>query len=199
MDINKPILYGSNQILVDQNLVFIGKRFDEKPHMDLLQLITENNISGCTMVMNKELRDILIAEKNIPSKETTKLRLHDTWCMIVATIYGQVIYDNEAFIMYRQHESNVVGAKTLSWKEKCIDKLNRLQTKKYKGARSRLSREIIDKFGEDLKKADRLNIETISNCNSIQGGVALCLNKRVRRTFKENDIELFLKCIRGWI
>lgn len=78
----EPALYCSNQILycdgIEKRL-----RYDMDPNYSLANCICNNRISGCTMVFNKKLRDILL--KYRPDDEIIKSRMHDTWVMIIAS------------------------------------------------------------------------------------------------------------------
>lgn len=41
----------------------------------------------------------------------------DVWVAMVASICGTIIYDKNGYILYRQHENNVVGARKKTRKE----------------------------------------------------------------------------------
>lgn len=61
-------------------------------------------IGGCTMVMNKALRDIVI------TYEPKFLQMHDVWIYCIAkAIHANVHYDPTPHMLYRQHDRNVVG------------------------------------------------------------------------------------------
>jgi rhamnosyltransferase len=61
-------------------------------------------IGGCTMVMNKALRDIVI------TYEPKFLQMHDVWIYCIAqAINAHICYDPTPHILYRQHDRNVVG------------------------------------------------------------------------------------------
>lgn len=125
-----PILYASNQQLVDEHLNNIGMRFNVEPKHGCLDTINRNKVSGCTMVMNNELRDIIRDENRTPSEEVISIRLHDTWSSIVANISGRLIYDEKARILYRQHGQNVVGG--IEKKELANSRIRCLNSKKRK-------------------------------------------------------------------
>lgn len=65
-----------------------------------------NDIPGCTMAFNKELRDISI-EKNIFSNEIV---MHDWWLALIGEFFGNIKFVNKKLIYYRQHSDNAVGA-----------------------------------------------------------------------------------------
>ena len=198
MDISS-VLYTSNQILVNEDLEEYVMRFDGEPRHDLSQEVAFNRLSGCTMVMNKEMRDMLIDEENQPDDYILDTRLHDTWVMLMATAFGKVIYDKEGRILYRQHENNVIGAKTLTLKEKLIDKYKRLTGKKYKGNRSKVACHMLKTFDSVMSEKNKAELRLFSECNSIKGAIHLMQNQSVRSTLRESNVLLFLKCLLGWI
>jgi hypothetical protein len=64
----------------------------------------QNNITGCTMIINKALRDI-----TLPIPEG--VMMHDWWIALVASSFGVIDHLPQTTVLYRQHGSNVEGAK----------------------------------------------------------------------------------------
>jgi len=94
--------------LVDQNLNVINKSFlnyqgiKEIKNINWKTLLVQNIVTGCTIIADKDIkRCSLPFPSNIP--------MHDAWLALVAAVYGEVHYINEALILYRQHDSNVIG------------------------------------------------------------------------------------------
>lgn len=71
----------------------------------LAELLVQNNITGCTMMINRALRELL------PFKMPSHLIMHDWWLGLTAAAFGRIGYVEEATILYRQHGRNEVGAK----------------------------------------------------------------------------------------
>lgn len=109
---NGPCLYCSNAILVDKNLKEIGKYNEDysKVHKTLEDVIQGPFAAGCTMVFNKALADYINKYINV---EYMDIAFHDRWVCFIAGAFGKIIYDNNAYIKYRQHEENVIGCKKL--------------------------------------------------------------------------------------
>lgn len=100
-----PKLYMSTYEVVnkDLELMFIREMHFERK-FTFEETILGRCPSGCTMVFNRALRDIV---KIYTPKYT---RMHDFWLLLSAELVGAVIYtDNNPQLKYRQHENNVIG------------------------------------------------------------------------------------------
>lgn len=104
-----PALYCSNKILVDRNLCPMKKQNQTQLRPGFGNAVVECICTGCTAVLNRELADILSAR--LPEHAI----LHDWWTYLAASYVGSVIFDRHAYILYRQHGQNVVGAKGGFW------------------------------------------------------------------------------------
>ena len=102
---NEPSLYLSALEIVDANLNKIETKLVEG-NFCLEGEIIKNFATGCTMVLNKKLLDI------INSYEPKYLIMHDSWITRVCyAIGGNVIIDQNSYIKYRQHSNNTLGYK----------------------------------------------------------------------------------------
>jgi len=105
-----PLLIFSDKEIVDENLqqicnsYFTLKNISKDWHLKFNQLCQQNVISGCTMLFNRAL-----INKALPIPE--KAYMHDWWLALVAHRCGQIVFIDQALIQYRQHHSNVIGAK----------------------------------------------------------------------------------------
>lgn len=101
----RPALYHSNVWLADRELVKGDLLFDERNGMHTFQTaLIDAGILGCTEVMNKtllKLSNLLLRDKKIPS--------HDRMVLLIAHLLGEVVYDNTAHMLYRQHGHNACG------------------------------------------------------------------------------------------
>ncbi len=104
-----PALYCSNKILVDGKLCRLKKQDMGRRRPGFGNAVVDCICTGCTAVMNRELAGILA------SKTPGHAILHDWWSYLAATYTGTVIFDRRAYILYRQHGKNVVGAKGGFW------------------------------------------------------------------------------------
>lgn len=113
-----PLLYYCGQRLVNEKNKLIGvHKLNGFRSMKARFILSD--IAGCTTVLNKKLRDIIVMYK--PSY----MLMHDTWILKVClAVGGKVHVDTEAHMEYRQHGNNTIGLGT-----GFVAKLNR--AKKY--------------------------------------------------------------------
>ncbi|MFS7194592.1 glycosyltransferase [Rahnella inusitata] len=104
-----PLLYCSAYDYVDQDLNFIG-RFTSLSDFSLNNLMIENCAPGCTMVFNASLRRKFLS-LDIPNI-SERIVMHDWFFLLLGLHNGKVIYDNNSYLLYRQHANNVVGKKS---------------------------------------------------------------------------------------
>lgn len=103
----EPVLYSCKKEIVDKNLKKLN-RDDAVPEKGLLNaLYKQNKASGCTMVFNHSMKQMLSKHR---IREKNDFMYHDSWAYKVAELYGKNIYDANKYMLYRQHGNNVVGA-----------------------------------------------------------------------------------------
>ncbi len=110
-----PLLVHSDLKVVDSGLNVISGSFWQYQHLDpresvvFSRLLMQNTVTGCTMFINDALRrKILTAEKGII--------VYDWWIALIAAAFGKIGYITYPTVLYRQHVSNAVGAKSWGWK-----------------------------------------------------------------------------------
>lgn len=107
--IEEPALYCSNKILIDSEANVILDNHKKMLRPGFGNAVIECICTGCTALMNRKLAE------NIREHMPGHAILHDWWCYLVACYVGQVVFDEEAYIWYRQHENNVVGQSGSFW------------------------------------------------------------------------------------
>jgi len=109
-DKRTPILIHTDLKVVNNNLNLISPSFrkyqnlDPNPQNLLPRLLVQNFVTGCTMMINKPLKDLIIP---IP----TQAIMHDWWIALTAANFGKIAYITEPTVLYRQHQQNTVGAR----------------------------------------------------------------------------------------
>ena len=101
---DKPALYGCYKKIVDMNLKPLSIN-DVAPKYGFLNTLFSNNVvSGCTMVFNNFLR-----EKYLACNEIDREIFHDSYLWKLCVMLGDVYYDYNSYILYRQHGNNTIG------------------------------------------------------------------------------------------
>lgn len=105
----QPVLVATDLVVVDESMNELSPSF--KAYMNLPKdivlnrLILQNNITGCTVMMNRKL---LLLAGQVEKPQYTLM--HDHFLAIIAVVFGQAVFLDEATIYYRQHGHNSVGA-----------------------------------------------------------------------------------------
>jgi glycosyltransferase involved in cell wall biosynthesis len=107
-----PLLVYTDLRPVDVNLreldtsVWRHGKHDPDCGKRLNRLVVQNMVFGCTILMNRALKDLVLP---IPEQAVQ----YDWWFALVAACLGRTDYVPEATLLYRLHGSNTVGA--LPW------------------------------------------------------------------------------------
>lgn len=100
----RPALYGSAQMLVDAELRPLRATSAWQRAPSLASALTENIITGCTAAINQPAIKLL-QRAGVPSG----VRFHDWWLYLVVSAFGNVVFDDEPTLLYRQHGGNQIG------------------------------------------------------------------------------------------
>lgn len=153
---DKPILYCSSTQLVDEHLKYIRSGIQYKNvKVSFENALVENMCTGCTAVLNRELCTLL---RDHTPRFTV---MHDFWLYLVSSCFGQVIYDTKSYILYRQHDNNVIG----STSSKFQNIKRRIQNfKKYRGQLTKQAGELLKTYNlpeeKEIITQDFLNTRT---------------------------------------
>ena len=176
----KPILYFCDKELVDANLNHL-----EHKKMNYIvsfeSAMIRNIATGCTMVMNKALVDL------INSYSPDYIVMHDAWIYRVCIAIGGIcIYDTEEHIEYRQHENNVIGAQ-----EGFFNRLKRRWKSFWNcdHSREKTSNELLKGYSKYIKHEYLEDLEQIAKYRkSFKHKVKLFFNKKMKTESLENNI-----------
>lgn len=105
-----PLLVHSDARLVDgAGRILHGSFFSHQGWdggaMALSRLLVQNNVTGCTLMMNAPLRRLVVQHA-----EPQSMYMHDWFIALTAAAFGHIIFIPEPLVDYRQHGVNVVGA-----------------------------------------------------------------------------------------
>ena len=92
--------HSNSAVLHGENISLKKSRCNEH---HLAQLLSENCVQGCTLVINKKARD-LIRSKNTPS-----VIWHDWWIGLVLSSVGRLMFVPGTDTLYRIHSQNTIG------------------------------------------------------------------------------------------
>lgn len=194
--INGPALYHSNLHVVDRDLNYIREMHDANVGKcdSKYTAFIENYATGCTMVFNRALMALL--RKGHPNQ----CIMHDMWVNTVASMLGTVVYDKNAYILYRQHDNNVVGTNT---KKKSIgafiiQKMKRLND--YNEPRLINATEFWKIYKDDLAEDEKEKVyEITSYKNNLKTRVKLLFDKDIHSKGFASDIKYRMLVIAGRI
>lgn len=107
---DRPCLVHTELQVVDSALGVICPRLSEYQGIEpqgltLGRLLAQNTVTGCTMMVNRTLRDAMIRYA-----DPSAIRMHDWWAALIAMRFGGLRFVPEATMLYRQHGDNSVGA-----------------------------------------------------------------------------------------
>ena len=100
---HQPLLYCGRLKIVDEHLSFRGLSKVPSRKPSFKNAIVENVADGCTSVFNVHLRDLIVG--SIPGSAL----MYDWWLYLVVSAFGNIVYDEEPKILYRQHPDNLIG------------------------------------------------------------------------------------------
>lgn len=108
-----PVLCHTDLSVADKDLNITHNSFFKMQKFDisktsLNRALVQNIVTGCTVMINRALLNIA---KGTNSNDVI---MHDWWLFLIASAFGRVEAINSPTILYRQHENNQVGAKSLS-------------------------------------------------------------------------------------
>ncbi|MFZ5766455.1 MAG: glycosyltransferase family 2 protein [Thermodesulfobacteriota bacterium] len=150
-----PALYCGRLACVDRNLAPLCLSPVPCRPLGLANALVENVASGCTMVINRAARRLLLQTR------PEWCLFHDWWSYLVISALGRVIYDERPLIKYRLHGDNDTGAPR-SFAHGMVRRLRRF-------------------LGEDKQtfKVHRQALEFVSRCGPLLSGE----NRRIAENF----------------
>lgn len=124
-----PLLFHSDLSLVDHSGHLLASSFwvysgrKKVPKDSLNTLLVQNSVTGCAMAVNRSLINIA---GEIPAEAV----MHDAWYALVAAAFGKVIALETPLVRYRQHENNVIGAKSYGFLRYLTQGIKKLRIRK---------------------------------------------------------------------
>lgn len=105
-----PLLVHSDAHLIDEHGAEIAPSFFARQGWDgdantLARLLVQNNVTGCTALMNAPLRRLVTAHG-----QAQTMFMHDWFIALTAAAFGHIMFVPQPLVGYRQHGGNVMGA-----------------------------------------------------------------------------------------
>lgn len=164
-----PCLVYTELRVVDSELNTIADTMSGYQSLDchkrtINQFILQNSVTGCTMMVNRALRDKMLRITDIDNTI-----MHDWWAALVAAQFGKTAFIDEPTILYRQHGDNSLGALGINklsyivrrvWQKKQIQeslKLGRLQAREFAKTYNLLDDSLAARYAalEDKSRCER--------------------------------------------
>lgn len=185
-----PLMYCSNTTIVDKELNFIRNCWDLKDvRISKERALVQSFATGCTMVFNRE------AVCTYLSHTPRFIFVHDFLMYQLCVFLGKVIWDENSYILYRQHGKNQIGKK---------DFKNRMKTRcrgLYKNRTIELqNRYFLEAFKDLLSVDDILLLSQIVHYRTnFFTRLSLFFNYKISYTSFEMDFFYRLKILLGYV
>lgn len=198
-DGDSPQLYFSRKTYVDKNLQQIPLNDYEVRGTSIGFALMNSCASGCTMVFNNSLHEKLC----LWHPEPRYMSMHDAWVYIVASAIGEVIYDSDSYILYRQHDDNIslLGSEMRNspwehWKLRFRTLLDR----RYDLRRSYYAQQVLAGYGDELDSEIYAVIYDLANVRkSIISKFRLLISNKLQTQVSWEIYFIKVFIIVGWI
>lgn len=179
---NVPKLIYTDFEYADEQLNPLSKETDHNIFLwrkpNLQRLLAQNNIYGCTMMINR-----LLAEKACPVPLSAEN--HDYWVSIVAALLGEIIHIKKRTILYRQHSNNISGHYSNNSFKIRFQRYYKRNEKLEKMMRMRfeMAGELHNRFYKDISESNKkllLGYSNLENKNGIER-VSFCFKKGIEK------------------
>lgn len=123
----RPLLVYTDLTVVDQDLRTLDASYQAYMHANprrtkFCQLLAQNTVTGCTVMYNRALAELLTGEPE-------SCVMHDWWLSLLASAFGEITFLPQPTILYRQHDRNVMGASGAGRLQGCLRILHHYPTK----------------------------------------------------------------------
>lgn len=156
-DTEQPILWCSDYQVTDANLNVILPSALKQPIQDDVRSMFYNNVPGCTMVFNWALM------QKMRMIEISEIRMHDIMAMNVALITGEIYFEKNPFVLYRQHGDNVLGYshKKIKVRKWIKDKMHLIRCKENYST-AEYARAVLKALGNEMSADQKKEYQLIS-------------------------------------
>lgn len=143
----------------------------------LSQLLSENCVQGCTLVINREARNLIRSENN------QSVIWHDWWIGLVISSIGKLIYVSGTDTLYRIHAENAIGLPNF------IERL-KISLKRKSGTLTNQHKLLLNSYARHMRKNDLNAIQDWLNAwdRGFFGRLESAIMDQRRRKYLIDDI-----------
>lgn len=157
--------------------------------------LVENIAVGATITFNRSLLQLV----RVRMPKSNNIIMHDWWLYLIASSLGKIVYDKAPSILYRQHESNLVGADT-SFLNKIKKKLIRFKNNKNKKYLFHQAQEFYSLYSDVLSETNKKQLKLfLLPRKGLKGRVAFLKQCELYRQSKSENLLFKLLVIIGYI
>lgn len=189
-----PLLYNSNTKRVGENLEETDNPFKKKYHTEKFgAALMQTAAGGLTFVFNLSL--LKAVRKYMPNE----MPMHDRWIYLVCTaLGGYAYYDENAYVLYRQHGGNVMGGSNhmkLKGVELFKFRLKKLFT--YDDSPKLIAKELINGYGDSIPKQNMKLLQSVSKGERFLNRIRILFNRKLKTGYFVIDVKMALQTISG--
>lgn len=157
--------------------------------------VVENIAIGCSVVFGSNIRKLFL------KAESSNMVMHDWWVYLIASAFGQVIYDPEPHILYRQHGGNFTGLERKPYKivNRTKQLVRRLLTKKVGTDSINQAMRFINTYS-DIVPEKRMIVEELIRLRNLDvlSRARYVLHPKIERNDATENFGLKLMLLMGW-
>lgn len=188
---DRPTLYCSALDLVSENMAPLGRspRWPRQPAFE--NALVENIATGCTIALNPGAARLI---SNTPMPDAALM--HDWWCYLVVSAFGDVIYDPRPSLAYRIHAHNQVGLPTsnVGW---LLAKARRQLKQNSLALLVKQALAFAEIFGSSLTPNQSQAISEFAATRTMMGRLSFIRNAPVHRQFTSDQLAFLLLVLFG--
>lgn len=188
---DKYKMYFSAMTSVDSNLAPLPIKKEVMAINNLYANMTSGRIAGCTQVFNFAILEkaSLLSREIVSNNEAGFLPYHDWWVASISyCLSDNIIYDNESYILYRQHGGNAVGSQHNSF----VDRLKRFVNTKQRIFRPIAAGKLMSYIGNEISEEKKAFLrKVISYKENPLNTISLMFDNRMYQYPADVSIPLF--------
>lgn len=157
LDETKPGLYFADALAVDENMNELMHCCGENPLITKETSLVRYFMLGCTMAFNRATAEVLYIHR-----PESKILMHDLWLNQTCVFLGNVVYDKQYHILYRQHSNNTAGVGN-NWGKRWHRLVKSFKTYERRHFRELNAQNILSAYGDVLTQEDKALVSCVAD------------------------------------